>query len=94
MLYKIIKNAISNYPSPMIACNVSCYLTEEAKTNDNACYWIPFQVSLTECIDKTQEQIDEMIKVKGEELFNAPEMKVIYQAIEVGAGISTPTEIK
>ena len=91
MFYSVKKNSVSTFPTPVINCNVLCFLKEEDKADESkAVYWIPFQISLTDCIGKTQEEIDSMIKTKGEELFNAPEMQPIYQAIDIGININTP----
>lgn len=94
MFYNIKKNSVSTYPSPQVNCVVQCFLSEADMTDDNkAVYWIPFQVSLQECIGLTSEQIDAKIKTQGEALFNAPEMVTIFNAIEAGENIQTPKVI-
>jgi hypothetical protein len=91
MVFNVKKNSVTTYPNPQINCNVQCFLTEEDKTDDQkAVYWIPFQVPLTECIGKTQDEINQMLLDKGAELFNAPDMQPIYQAIEFGININAP----
>lgn len=91
MEYSVKKNTVSNYPNPQINCNVLCFLTEEDKVDEqNAVYWIPFSINLTDCIGKTQEEIDQMILTNGDRLFNASEMQVIYQAIELGVNVNAP----
>lgn len=91
MVYKIKNNGISNYPNPTINCSVECFLQDADKTDETkAVYWIPFQISLVECIEKkmSQEQIEAYIEQQGKERFNAPEMQAIYSAIELGASLT------
>jgi hypothetical protein len=91
MLYSVKKNSVSTYPTPILNCNVLCFLHEEDKTDEQkAVYWIPFQVPLTDYIGKTLEEIDTMVLVKGTEIFNEPGMQPIYAAIEMGVNINTP----
>lgn len=89
MFYKIKKNSVSNYPNPTINNTVLCMLNE-TDTEENAVYWIPFQISLNECIDKTETEINDMIRAEGERLFSLPEYQVIYQSIEAGVNITAP----
>lgn len=89
MFYKIKKNSVSNYPVPVINAVVLCFLNEE-DTEDKTVYWIPFQHSLECCLDKTKEEIDQMIREEGERLFNLEENQVIFQAIEKGVEITAP----
>jgi hypothetical protein len=94
MLFEIVKNSVSNYPSPMINCTVNCFLNETEKANNNPCYWIPFNVSLTECIGLSQEAINQIIIERGTALYNAPEMEPIFQAIELGVNVSAPEVVQ
>lgn len=94
MLYNIKKNSVSNFPTPCINCNVVCFLTEvEMQDEQNAVYWLPFQIPLNECIGMTPEGIDDKIMAKGNELFNRPEMQVIFDSIELGRNVIAPEVI-
>lgn len=91
MFYKTVKKSISNYPNPQINCSVECFLKEEDMTDESkAVYWIPFQVSLIECMEKklTSIQIEDYIQQVGKEKFDAPEMQPVLQAIEFGASLN------
>lgn len=95
MFYNIKKNSVSNFPNVTVNCNVLCFLNEADKQDESkACYWISYQIQLSECIGMTPQQIDEKVKEKGEELFNRPEMKLIFDAIELGQNVISPEFIE
>jgi hypothetical protein len=94
MFYRIKKNAVSNYPVPKVGCSVLLFLKEEDGVDEQkAVYWMPFEVNLSECLAMTPQEIDEMIKVKGDELFNKPENQTLYASIELGATLTAPEVI-
>lgn len=94
MVFKIKKNGISNYPNPTINCSVLCFLADADRTDESkVVYWIPFQISLVECMEKkmTPEQIAVYIEQQGKQKFEAPEMQPIFSAIELGASLNIGT---
>lgn len=91
MFYKTVKKSISNYPNPTINCSVLCFLADADKTDESkVVYWIPFQISLVECMEKKMnpEQIQTYIEQQGKQKFEAPEMQPIFSAIELGASLN------
>lgn len=93
MLFKTIKREISNYPFPKLPCQVCCYLTQEKKDAEDACFWIGFDFPLTDLVGKTDEEINAMVKAEADRLIADPENQAIFEAIEFGVSIVAPEEV-